>query len=134
MKYVGIDKALIGIEDNKPEAIKLMQEKTAQMSNVEVVSLPSRYPQGAEKVLIEQCTGRQVPPGKLPSDVGCIVMNVASAGFLGGYLKNGIPLTTKRVTLMVLQLQKLRTSEFRSVLRLKILLHSAADTKVHRPN
>ncbi len=41
MKYVGIDKALIGIEDNKPEAIKLMQEKTAQMSNVEVVSLPS---------------------------------------------------------------------------------------------
>ena len=98
MKYVGIDKALIGIEDNKPEAIKLMQEKTAQMSNVEVVSLPSRYPQGAEKVLIEQCTGRQVPPGKLPSDVGCIVMNVASAGFLGGYLKNGIPLTTKRVT------------------------------------
>ena len=98
MKYVGIDKALIGIEDNKPEAIKLMQEKTAQMSNVEVVTLPSRYPQGAEKVLIEQCTGRQVPPGKLPSDVGCIVMNVASAGFLGGYLKNGIPLTTKRVT------------------------------------
>ena len=74
-----------------------------------------------------------MPPGKLPSDVGCIVMNVASAGFLGGYLKNGIPLTTKRVTLMVLQLQKLRTSEFRSVLRLKILLHSAADTKVHRP-
>ncbi len=68
MKYVGIDKALIGIEDNKPEAIKLMQEKTAQMSNVEVVTLPSRYPQGAEKVLIEQCTGRQVPPGKLPSD------------------------------------------------------------------
>ena len=91
MKYVGIDKALIGIEDNKPEAIKLMQEKTAQMSNVEVVTLPSRYPQGAEKVLIEQCTGRQVPPGKLPSDVGCIVMNVASVGFLGGYLKNGIP-------------------------------------------
>ena len=98
MKYVGIDKALIAIEDNKPEAIKLMQEKTAQMSNVEVVTLPSRYPQGAEKVLIEQCTGRQVPPGKLPSDVGCIVMNVASVGFLGGYLKNGIPLTTKRVT------------------------------------
>jgi electron transport complex protein RnfC len=39
-----------------------------------------------------------VPPGKLPSDVGCIVMNVASAGFLGGYLKTGLPLTTKRVT------------------------------------
>ena len=98
MKYVGITKTLIGIEDNKPEAIKLMQEKTAGDSSIEVVSLPSRYPQGAEKVLIEQCTGRQVPPGKLPSDVGCIVMNVASAGFLGGYLKTGMPLTTKRVT------------------------------------
>lgn len=98
MKYVGIPKALIGIEDNKPEAIKLMQEQTAGDSSIEVVSLPSRYPQGAEKVLIEQCTGRQVPPGKLPSDVGCIVMNVASAGFLGTYLKTGMPLTTKRVT------------------------------------
>lgn len=98
MKYVDIPKALIGIEDNKPEAIKLMQEKTAGDSSIEVVSLPSRYPQGAEKVLIEQCTGRQVPPGKLPSDVGCIVMNVASAGFLGNYLKTGMPLTTKRVT------------------------------------
>jgi electron transport complex protein RnfC len=98
MKYVEIPKALIGIEDNKPEAIQLMKEQTAGDSSIEVVTLPSRYPQGAEKVLIEQCTGRQVPPGKLPSDVGCIVMNVASAGFLGGYLKTGLPLTTKRVT------------------------------------
>ncbi len=98
MKYVGIDKAVIGIEDNKPEAISLMKEKTSGMDNISVLTLPSRYPQGAEKVLIEQCTGRQVPPGKLPSDVGCIVMNVGSAGFLGGYLKTGIPLVTKRVT------------------------------------
>ncbi len=99
MKYVPVTKkCLIGIEDNKPEAIKLMQELTANEPNIEVVSLPSRYPQGAEKVLIDQCTGRQVPPGKLPSDVGCIVMNVASVGFLGGYLKTGMPLTTKRVT------------------------------------
>lgn len=99
MKYVGIGKTLIGIEDNKPEAIALMKEKTAGDSNIEVVTLPSRYPQGAEKVLIDQCTGRQVPPGKLPSDVGCIVMNVASVGFLGGYLKDGMPLISKRVTI-----------------------------------
>ena len=100
MKYVPVkNKCLIGIEDNKPEAIALMKEKTANDPSIEVVTLPSRYPQGAEKVLIDQCTGRQVPPGKLPSDVGCIVMNVASVGFLGGYLQTGMPLTTKRVTI-----------------------------------
>ena len=98
MEVLGAKETLIGIEDNKPEAIKLMQEKTSQMNGVKVVTLPSRYPQGAEKVLIDQCTGRQVPPGKLPADVGVVVMNVASIGFLGGYLKDGIPLISKRVT------------------------------------
>ena len=99
MKVLEAKQAIIGIESNKPDAIKLMEEKTAQYDNINVKVLPARYPQGAEKVLIETCTGRRVPPGKLPSDVGVVVMNVASAGFLGGYLKDGIPLTTKRVTI-----------------------------------
>ena len=98
LEVLGIKQAIIGIEDNKPEAIALMQEKTKEYGNISVKALPARYPQGAEKVLIETCTGRQVPPGALPADVGVIVMNVASVGFLGGYLKNGIPLTTKRLT------------------------------------
>jgi len=98
MKVLDAKQAIIGIEANKPEAIKLMQEKTKEYSNITVQTLPARYPQGAEKVLIHTLTGRCVPPGKLPADVGVIVMNVASVGFLGGYLKDGIPLITKRVT------------------------------------
>ncbi len=97
-----VKQAFIGIEDNKPEAIKIMQDIAAKDDAhgdiVKVKILPSRYPQGAEKVIIDQCTGRQVPPGKLPSDVGVVVMNVASIAFLARYLKTGMPLTTKRIT------------------------------------
>lgn len=101
-KLLDVKNAVIGIEDNKPEAIKLMTERLAQVKidgiNFKVETLPSRYPQGAEKVLIDQCTGRQVPPGKLPSDVGCVVMNVTSIAVLANYVATGMPLTTKRLT------------------------------------
>jgi electron transport complex protein RnfC len=101
-KLLGVKQAVIGIEDNKPEAIKLMTELLAQVKvdgvTFKVETLPSRYPQGAEKVLIDQCTGRQVPPGKLPSDVGVVVMNVTSVAVLANYLATGMPLTTKRLT------------------------------------
>ncbi|MBQ2288708.1 MAG: electron transport complex subunit RsxC [Lachnospiraceae bacterium] len=101
-KLLEVKNAVIGIEDNKPEAIKLMTELLAQVKidgiNFKVETLPSRYPQGAEKVLIDQCTGREVPPGKLPSDVGCVVMNVTSIAVLADYVKTGMPLTTKRLT------------------------------------
>jgi len=97
-----IKQTYIGIEDNKPEAIKIMSDIAAKDDErgdiVKVKVLPSNYPQGAEKVLIEQCTGRQVPPGKLPSDVGAVVMNVASIAFLARYLKTGMPLISKRLT------------------------------------
>ncbi|MBO4452392.1 MAG: SLBB domain-containing protein, partial [Clostridia bacterium] len=56
------------------------------------------YPQGAEKMLIRACTGRVVPAGKLPSDAGCVVMNVTSVAFLAKYLKTGMPLVSKRIT------------------------------------
>ena len=101
-KHLEVKNAVIGIEDNKPEAIKLMTELLAQVKvdgiNFKVETLPSRYPQGAEKVLIDQCTGREVPPGKLPSDVGCVVMNVTSIAVLAQYVETGMPLLTKRLT------------------------------------
>lgn len=101
-KLLDVKQAVIGIEDNKPEAIKLMTDLLAQVKvdgiTFKVETLPSRYPQGAEKVLIDQCTGRQVPPGKLPSDVGVVVMNVTSIAVLANYVKTGMPLTTKRLT------------------------------------
>ena len=97
-KYLDLKKVIIGVEDNKPKAIALLKEMTAGDASIEVASLPAKYPQGAEKVLIYHTTGRVVPEGKLPADVGVIVMNVASVAFLSKYLKTGMPLTTKRVT------------------------------------
>ena len=64
-----------------------------------MLALKSRYPQGAEKVLVQACTGRMVPAGALPADVGCLVMNIASVSFLASYMRTGMPLTQKRVTI-----------------------------------
>ena len=97
MKYLNIAKCVIGIEGNKPDAIAKMQS-AIDVAGIEVKQLPCRYPQGAEKVLIETCTGREVPFPGLPSDVGVILMNVTSTAFVGKYLETGMPLTTKRLT------------------------------------
>ena len=97
MKYLNIPKCIIGIEGNKPEAIAKMKA-AIDAPGIEDKELPRRYPQGAEKVLIENCTGREVPFPGLPSDVGVIVMNVTSVAFVSKYLETGMPLTTKRLT------------------------------------
>ena len=89
-QHLGIGRVIIAIERNKPEAIDLMFSL--------VQPLPSRYPQGAEKVLIERTTGREVPRGGLPADVGVLVMNVTTVSALGKFLATGMPLTTKRLT------------------------------------
>jgi len=97
-QYLNLSKVIIGIEANKPQAIAKMTELTKGLEGFVVSTLPSVYPQGAEKVLIEQTTGKEVPKGALPAAVGCIVMNVASVGFVARYMKTGMPLVTKRVT------------------------------------
>src|SRR5574344_2333779 len=80
MKAAKVDKGYIGIETNKPEAIKLLQEKTAGDSRVEVVALKQRYPQGGEKQLVDAVINRQVPaPPAIPVNVGAIVQNVGTA-------------------------------------------------------
>ena len=94
----GIKRAIIGIEGNKPECVKHLSEVFSDDERVEVVSLPSKYPQGGEKVLIHNTTGRIVPEGGLPADVGVIVMNVNTLATLAKYLKDGIPLIEKLVT------------------------------------
>ncbi len=99
--YLGIKNIIIGIESNKKKAIKsmmqLMQE-TAKNCTVSVKVFPSIYPQGGEKVLIYHATGRVVPVGKLPIDVGCIVLNCTTLAAIGSYLKTGMPLVEKCVT------------------------------------
>lgn len=102
MEFLETRRVFIAIERNKPAAIAELSKIAASVSKpgreVLVKSLPARYPQGAEKVLIAACTGRRVPPGKLPADVGCVVMNVASIAFLSRYMKTGMPLIDKRLT------------------------------------
>ena len=97
-KYLHPNRFIIGIEKNKPEAIKKMQELASQSEGVEVKVLPSSYPQGGEKVLVFNTVGKIIPKGGLPLDVGVIVINVTTLAFIGNYLKTGMPLVNKCVT------------------------------------
>ena len=99
LKWTGIKKAMIGIEDNKPEAAKQLNQAALARPEITIHSLHARYPQGAEKTLIYALTGREVPSGKLPADVGSLVMNVASIAFVAAYFKSGMPLIKKKITL-----------------------------------
>jgi electron transport complex protein RnfC len=98
MELLGVNKVWIGIEDNKPAAIKELTHLAETSEKIDVVTLKSQYPQGAEKMLIYSTTGRKVPVGKLPLDVGVVVMNVNSVSFISEYLKTGMPLIKRRVT------------------------------------
>lgn len=99
MKFLGIKNAKLAIEENKPEAIKKYTELTSDDESVEVITLPSVYPQGAEKVIIYNSTGRIVEEGTLPADTGVIVINVSTVAFLYRYLQTGMPLVTRRLTI-----------------------------------
>ena len=97
-----IDKVIICVESNKKKAIEKLYEiaadKRDEDDSVKLMRLPTKYPQGAEKVIIYSATGRKVPLGKLPSDVGCLVMNVTSIATLYRFIKTGMPLVAKRLT------------------------------------
>ena len=93
-----ISSVIIGIEKNKTECIEKLRAIFEGDSSVTVAEMPSRYPQGAEKILIYNTTGRAVPEGKLPSDVGVLVMNVTSIAFLAKYCETGMPLVEKCIT------------------------------------
>ena len=100
--YFGFRHVVIAVEDNKPEAFKVLSSVAGAggsgKSKVSLMTLKSKYPQGAEKMMVQSATGRKVPPGKLPADVGCVVMNVGSVAFLSRYLKTGKPLVTRSLT------------------------------------
>lgn len=95
-KHLGAKKVIIGIEANKSTAIASMKKLEDETVSVKV--LPAMYPQGGEKVLCYHCTGKVVPEGKLPIDVGCIVLNVTTLAFIAEYIKTGMPLVEKVVT------------------------------------
>ena len=89
---------VIAIEDNKQEAIRILRDALPKDSSIELRVLPTRYPQGAEKQLIQAVTNRQVPPGKLPAAVGCAVFNAATAAAVYQAVYEGKPVTRRIVT------------------------------------
>lgn len=98
IKILGVKKGYIGIENNKPDAITLMQDTVKRLGyDFEVISLKVKYPQGAEKMLIKAILNRNVPAGGLPGDVGVIVSNVGTAVAIKKAVIEGIPLIDRVV-------------------------------------
>jgi len=99
MKAVDVTKGYIGIENNKPDAIKLMTEKAKQYPNIEIVPLKVKYPQGGEKQLIDAVIGRQVPaPPAIPINVGAVVQNVGTAFAIYEAVMKNKPLIDRIIT------------------------------------
>ena len=92
------DHTVLAVEDNKQEAVLTLKKLVRNYPGIELRVLPTRYPQGSEKQLIQSVTGRQVPSGKLPVNVGCAVFNVASFAAMFRAVYWGVPLTQRIVT------------------------------------
>lgn len=97
MKALKLSHAYIGIEDNKMNAVNHLKELVGSAKDITVMALHTRYPQGAEKQLIQAITKREVPPGKLPADVACCVFNVATTAAVYDAVALGLPVY-QRVT------------------------------------
>ena len=96
----GVPRSLICIEDNKPKAIELLRKMAADDPRIDVFELPARYPQGASRVILRNVTGRSVPRGGHLTDVGALLFNVTTMSEIGRYLRTGMPLTKRRLTVM----------------------------------
>lgn len=99
MKALNVEKAVIGIENNKPDAIRVLTEKAKTFSGITVVALKVKYPQGGEKQLIEAVTGKEVPSGGLPIAVGVVVSNVGTAFAVYEAIQKNKPLIERVVTI-----------------------------------
>ena len=104
-KALGVPNAYIGIENNKPEPIAVMKAMAAKFEGIIVEPLKVKYPQGAEKQLINAITGRRVPSGKLPIDVGCVVSNVGTAYAVYEAVQKNKPLIENILTVTGKKLQ-----------------------------
>jgi len=98
LKALGAGEGIIGVEDNKPDALRAMEQLVAEEDNIRVCSLPTKYPQGAEKMLIYVATGRTVPAGALPLEVGVVNHNVGTAVAISQAIREGKPLIERVLT------------------------------------
>ena len=99
MKALGVTRAVIGVERNKPDAIERLIATRPSDLDVTILPLTVKYPQGAEKMLIHAVTGREVPSGKLPAHVGVVVQNVGSIATIAEVFETGLPLVERIVTI-----------------------------------
>lgn len=99
MKQVKAVKGYIGIEENKPDAIAMLKQAAKDDFQIEIVPLHVKYPQGAEKMLVDAILKKEVPAGGLPLDLEMVVNNVATAACISAYFKTGIPLIERAVTI-----------------------------------
>jgi H+/Na+-translocating ferredoxin:NAD+ oxidoreductase subunit C len=98
MQCLGVKKAIVGIERNKPDAIEIMRRTVPDDLDIEIVALNVKYPQGAEKMLIKALIDREVPEGALPMNVGVVVQNVASVATIAEIFETGLPLVERILT------------------------------------
>jgi electron transport complex protein RnfC len=98
MHALGVQRAVIGIEKNKPDAIEILRNALPLDADITVLPLTVKYPQGAEKMLIKALTGREVQSGKLPASVGAIVQNVGTLACIAEVFETGLPLVERIVT------------------------------------
>lgn len=111
MRALGVNRAIVGVENNKPDAIAHLAATLEEMGPfpegaIEVAALKVKYPQGGEKQLIQALTGREVPSGKLPLDVGCVVSNVSTAIAVYYAVQKGRPFVERIVTVTGKRLQE----------------------------
>jgi len=98
MKALNVNKAIVGVENNKPDAIANLKKYAATCHEIEICSLQVKYPQGGEKQLIKAVTEREVPPGKIPIDIGVVPFNVASVFAVYEAVQKNKPLVERLVT------------------------------------
>ena len=98
MHTLGVARCVVGIERNKPDAIAAMQAAVPGDLDVQILPLTVKYPQGAEKMLVQSVTGIEVASGKLPASVGVIVQNVGSVSAIAEVFETGLPLIERIVT------------------------------------
>jgi len=98
MKALGVERGFIGVETNKMDAVDSLRSVIQEGDNVEIVTLKAKYPQGDEKRVIDAVTGRKVPSGGLPMDVGCVVSNISTAKAISEAILEGKPVYERVVT------------------------------------
>jgi electron transport complex protein RnfC len=100
MRALGVAKAIIGIEDNKPDAIEILQRRNPTGSAIQIRPVETKYPQGAEKMLIKSLLNREVPAGGIPAQIGVVVNNVGTLSMIGRLLPRGEGLIERVVTVV----------------------------------